>query len=56
MNEKYIKQISEIKKYHYYIILIDFYKLSETYSKKTKKPLKIASVQPDLDQTLSKFC
>ena len=24
--------------------------------KKMKKPLKIGSVQPDLDQTLSKFC
>ena len=31
-------------------------KFDENIKKKTKKPLKIGSVQPDLDQTLSKFC
>ena len=31
-----------------------FTNLVNKYSKKNKKPLKIGSVQPDLDQTLSK--
>ena len=34
----------------------DLFKLFLKNQKKTKKPLKIGSVQPDLDQTLSKFC
>ena len=33
-----------------------FTNLVKKYSKKNRKPLKIGSVQPDLDQTLSKFC
>ena len=32
-----------------------FTNLVKKYSKKKRKPLKIGSVQPDLDQTLSKF-
>ena len=57
LNEKYIKHISKIMKipllYNIYISI--FTNLVKIF-KKNKKSLKVGSVQPDLDQTLSKFC